>query len=133
MWGGKVIEDRLNRAYESFRSWRVAERTYTSISHFELATFKMKSLLGKCIFIVACMQICECWLACVIVFKKGFALHACRLQDWPGPCGKAHDTTILTRWLLHTLRTSSHSDHESWHSNLQCVPMYYEEMITYQN
>lgn len=23
-----------------------------------------------------------------------------RLNSWPGPCGKAHDTTALSKWLL---------------------------------
>ena len=36
-----------------------------------------------------------------------------RLQNWPGGCGKAHDTTVLSQWLLSVLQGGLRENHES--------------------
>ena len=47
VFGGKTIDDRLENAFDSFTSWRIATKTTTSLTKFELKTFKMDSPLGQ--------------------------------------------------------------------------------------
>jgi len=46
LWPGGNIEDRLKNAFQSFDSWRRVRRLSTSITKFELKTFKCTSCLG---------------------------------------------------------------------------------------
>ena len=46
VWGGSNIEERLQRAHGSFNSWRIANKVNTSLTKFELKTFKMTSSLS---------------------------------------------------------------------------------------
>ena len=47
LFGGNNIEARLSRAFESFDVWRRTMQCNTSLTKFELATFKMTSLLDS--------------------------------------------------------------------------------------
>ena len=46
LFGGNNIDARLSNAFDSFDIWRRAMKLNTSLTKFELATFKMTSLLG---------------------------------------------------------------------------------------
>ena len=52
VWGGSNIEERLRRAFASFNAWRIANKVNTSLTKFELKTFKMTSCLS-------CMYFCD--------------------------------------------------------------------------
>ena len=49
VWGGSNIEERLRRAFASFNAWRIANKVNTSLTKFELKTFKMTSCLS-CVY-----------------------------------------------------------------------------------
>ena len=41
-----------------------------------------------------------------------YAVSVGRLDTWPGACGKAHDTTALTKWMLDLVsKADFHYDH----------------------
>ena len=46
LWGGHNNDERLSLGFSKFDAWRRAEKKSTSLTKFELKTFKMKSLLG---------------------------------------------------------------------------------------
>ena len=46
IFGGSNIEESLQLAFHGFNRWRIQEKINTSVSKFELKTFKMESLLA---------------------------------------------------------------------------------------
>jgi len=92
VFSGHSIEERLQRAFDSFHSWCIAEKKKSSINKFELKTFKMASLLGSSDYTLK--RIHACFL------RHCIQTWIWRLKVWPGGCGKAYDTTLLSRWLL---------------------------------
>lgn len=111
---GHSIDERLKHAFNSFHTWCKINKKRSSISKFELKTFKMASCLGSISNLWTCIQTClhACMSVCFIFiwctkYCHQILMHAymhvfnLRLQVWPGGCGKAYDTTLLCRWLLH--------------------------------
>ena len=63
IWGGSNIDGRLERAHASFNAWRIANKENTSLSKFELKTFKMTSCLScnifpSCTFLFVFVGVC---------------------------------------------------------------------------
>lgn len=46
IWGGRNIEQRLANGFASFHTWKTANKQSSSLTKFELKTFKMTSSLG---------------------------------------------------------------------------------------
>lgn len=100
-WGGNNIDVRLHNAHLCFDAWRRSRRLSTSVTKFELKTFKCSSILG-CMHLVtstnpnmhgAKLKPCMC------AFSK------LRLADWPKFGGKGYDVSALCRWLHHVVNT----------------------------
>lgn len=86
-------------------------RKKSSISKFELKTFKMTSLLGE-ITLISWVKACKHFIHERCVGYKP------RLQCWPGACGKAYDTTLLSQWLVSVVDGGLRLGHEpqlSWY------------------
>ena len=80
------------------------------------------------------MFMCVCMHAAADVMNASCAHLGCvngyspmpRLQDWPKTSGKSHDTTVMSKWLLHMVNLGPEnlhhatqlSDTKCWH----CIP-----------
>ena len=60
VWGGSNIEERLQLAHASFNAWRIANKVNTSLTKFELKTFKMTSCLSCMHFSIRSVCVCAC-------------------------------------------------------------------------
>ncbi len=110
IWGGSNIDERLERAYASFNAWRIANKETTSLSKFELKTFKMTSCLScKHFSIMHDLFVC----ACVCMFDIAVDLNRSDQVAMPSTGmwkGSWHDRVItmalgyVDKW-LHAWRT----------------------------
>ena len=106
VFGGHSNEERLQKAFGSFHAWCVANKKKSSLNQFELKTFKMQSCPDSK-NLEKCNLLSSEYFRCVP-----------RLQNWPGGCGKAFDTTLLCRWLLAVVE----GDLEHGHVALSKIP-----------
>ena len=104
IWGGRNIEQRLAHGFASFHTWKTANKQSSSLAKFELKTFKMTSSLGG-------MHGHAYMLPFVTsVYNHALRMHT-RLKCQPRGCGKAHDTTVLSKWLLSVMTAIRPDDH----------------------
>ena len=100
IWPGHNVPERLGHAFDSFHTWCLSTKKRSSISKFELKTFKMSSYLEQ-IYAWTCMD--GGWIEwstyCVLSCHPSHV----RLQAWPGGCGKAFDCTLMSQWLLYVV------------------------------
>jgi len=108
IWGGRNIEQRLANGFASFHTWKTANKQSSSLTKFELKTFKMSSSLGG-MHSHACIMPAEfCRLS--ISNMHCARMHA-RLKCQPRGCGKGHDTTVLSKWLLSVMTAIRPDEH----------------------
>lgn len=73
VWGGSNIEERLRRAHESFNAWRIANKANTSLTKFELKTFKMTSSLS-------CMHFSYNFCLCMFAYSVDLQRSGCNAK-----------------------------------------------------
>lgn len=100
IWPGRSMQARLDHAFASFRSWCATTKHSTSLPGFDRKVFKMGQSLGlkelirmeysiKELIRIELAIECAC---CAIVLSRSW-------KAWPVGCGKAHDATLVARWL----------------------------------